>query len=129
MSNEQLPISPVVNNETAPFWDAANEDRLMVKKCLDTGKYFHPPRTFSPFTGSAQTEWIEASGTGTVYSFSISSRTGEPHCIAYITLTEGPLILSALTDCDFNAVEIGKKVRVKFVPSANGQKIPMFTLA
>ncbi len=121
------PLSPEPNAETAPFWAAANENRLLLKRCLGTGKPFHPPRTISPFTGLAQTEWMEASGRGTVYSFSVSARRGPPHCIAYVTLDEGPIILSALVDCDLDTVRIGQSVRVVFVESANGQRVPMFT--
>ena len=129
MTSATVSVAPEVNPETAPFWDAANDDKLMLKRCLDTGKAFYPPRTLSPFTGSAQTEWLEASGTGTVYSFSVSKRTEVPQCIAYIELTEGPIILSALTECDFDTVQIGQSVRVAFTPGPNGQKVPLFTLA
>jgi hypothetical protein len=121
------PTAPEVNEETAPFWQAANEERLILRRCKTTGKAFHPPRTFSPFTGLAQTDWIEASGKGIVYSFSVSSRRGPPHCIAYVTLEEGPTLLSNLIDCDPEAVAIGQAVRVVFIASASGQRVPMFT--
>lgn len=127
MAHSLLPPAPQPNAETAAFWAAANEDRLLLKRCLHTAKAFHPPRTHSPFTGLTQTEWIEASGTGTVYSFSVSERQGSPHCIAYITLAEGPTVLSRVIDCDLSALRIGQAVRVVFVPSASGQKVPMFT--
>lgn len=126
MTSTQLPLAPEPNVETAAFWDAANEGRLLLKRCLGTGKVFHPPRTISPFTGLSATEWTEASGMGTLYSFSVTKRHGTTHCIAYVELAEGPIILSALTDCDFDNVRIGQPVRAVFVPSASGQLIPMF---
>lgn len=126
MTSAQLPPAPEPNPETVVFWEAANEGRLLLKRCLGSGKAFHPPRTISPFTGHAETEWIEAGGTGTVYSFSVTRRHGSTHCIAYVELAEGPIILSALTDCDFDEVRIGRPVRVVFVPSTSGQLIPMF---
>lgn len=125
----QAPPSPEINTETAAFWAAANEGRLLLRRCLDTAKPFHPPRTHSPFTGLAHTDWIEASGCGTVYSFSVSTRPQGPHCITYVQLQEGPIVLSNLVDCDLDAVRIGQSVRVVFVPSANGQCVPMFTPA
>jgi uncharacterized OB-fold protein len=30
--------SPEPNNETAEFWAAANENRLILRRCKDTGK-------------------------------------------------------------------------------------------
>jgi uncharacterized OB-fold protein len=126
MSIAHLPPSPEPNAETAPFWEAANESRLLLKRCLTTGKAFHPPRSISPFTGLAQTEWIEASGAGTVYSFSVSMRQETPHCIAYVTLEEGPTVLSCIIDYDPSGLHIGQPVHVVFVPSTNGQMVPMF---
>jgi uncharacterized OB-fold protein len=127
MTDLQLPPSPEPNAETLPYWTAANEGRLLLKRCLGTGKTFYPPRTISPFTGLAETDWIEASGAGTVYSFSTLVRQSIPQCIAYIRLEEGPIILSNLIDCDPDSVYIGQPVRVTFVASASGQQIPMFT--
>ncbi|AUQ52478.1 putative nucleic-acid-binding protein containing a Zn-ribbon (plasmid) [Phaeobacter inhibens] len=127
MTESRLPTSPEMTEETATFWQAANEGRLLVKHCLGSGRAFHPPRNISPFTGLAETEWRDASGTGVIYSFSVMRRHEAEHCIAYVQLSEGPIILSALTDCNFDRVEIGQLVRVVFVPTANGQMVPMFT--
>ncbi|WP_217703169.1 Zn-ribbon domain-containing OB-fold protein [Celeribacter sp. HF31] len=125
---EQNPITaPEPTAETAAYWDAADEGRLVLKRCLGTGKAFHPPRKISPFTGRDDTDWIEAEGTGEVYALSVSTRQGAEHCIAYIALTEGPIILSALTRCDLSAAKIGQRVRVVFEPCANGRRVPMFT--
>lgn len=126
MTGQTLPTAPEPTAETAAYWEAANEGRLLLKRCVGTGKAFHPPRTISPFTGLAETEWSEATGTGKLYSFSVTKRHGTTHCIAYIELVEGPIILSTLTDCDFDSVRIGQSVRVVYVPSASGQLVPMF---
>lgn len=124
---KKLHPTPEINPETEIFWQAANEERLLLKRCVETGKAFHPPRTFSPFSGLAKTEWIEASGNGTVYSFSVTMRNNIPHCIAYIELDEGPIILSILIECDFEQISIGQKVCVAFASCVNGQKVPVFT--
>ncbi|MCE8547939.1 OB-fold domain-containing protein [Ruegeria pomeroyi] len=116
-----------MTEDTAYFWQAANEGRLLLKHCLGSGQAFYPPREISPFTGLAKTEWRDACGRGTVYSFSVTQRHGSEHCIAYVQLVEGPIVLSALTDCDFDKVQIGQPVRVVFVATANGQLVPMFT--
>jgi len=129
MSEEGHITAPEPNADTIPYWEAANEGRLILKRCLGTDKAFHPPRDHSPYTGQAETDWIEASGAGTLYSFSVSKRQGFDHCIAYVELAEGPIILSALTECNFDTLEIGQPVRVVFVASETGQMVPMFTSA
>lgn len=123
---DRIPLSPQIWPETAPYWDAANAGRLLLRRCLDTGRAYHYPRPHSPFTGSANTEWMEASGKGTVYSFSVLPRAQPPYCIAYVELAEGPIMLSNLLTDDFASLRIGQPVQVRFVASADGQLVPMF---
>jgi len=123
----RVPASPEITSETAPYWQAANEGRLLLRRCKLTGKAYHYPREHSPFVGGTDTEWITASGLGRVYSFSVQVRAKPAYCIAYVELDEGPLMLSNLCAVDFDKVTIGQRVQAVFVASANGQKIPMFT--
>jgi len=129
MSEQNSITSPEPTVETAAYWEAANAGRFILKRCQSTGKAFFPPRNHSPFTGLAETDWIDASGTGTLYSFSVMRRKDSVSCIAYVELSEGPIIQSAIKDCDFDSLEIGQTVQVLFVPSENGQMVPMFTAA
>jgi uncharacterized OB-fold protein len=118
--------APHINAENAPFWAAANQERLLLRRCLDTGKPYYYPRDHSPFTGSTHTDWIVASGDGTLYSFSYSSRDNQIHCIAYITLDEGPTMLSVISCEDPQQLRIGQRVKVAFAASPTGQKVPIF---
>ena len=45
---------------------------------------------------------------------------------AYVTLEEGPTVMTNLVDCDLDAIEIGQAVEVTFRPADDGQAIPMF---
>ena len=38
-------------------------------------------------------------------------RAPEPYVIAYVTLAEGPTMLTSLVECDFDALAIGQAVR------------------
>lgn len=122
----RIPPSPQVWPETAEYWAAANEGRLLLRRCCDTDRAYHFPRLHSPFTGSFNTEWFEASGTGTLYAFSVLPRAQPPYCIAYVELAEGPIMLTNILTDDFDSLRIGQPVRVQFVPSADGQRVPMF---
>ncbi len=119
--------SPEPNTETRPYWDAAKEGRLLVKRCTACGEPFHYPREICPFCDSSETVWSEAKGDGTVYSYSIMRRAEPPYCIAFVTLAEGITMMSNIVDCDIDAVRIGDPVKVVFKPSADGQPVPMFT--
>ena len=123
---QRTPPGPAVSPETEAFWEAANESRLLLRRCLDTGKAYFPPHERSPFTGSANTEWFDASGEATLYAHSVLVRTDVPYCLAYVTLTEGPIILSNICTDDFDQLEIGQPLEVVFVDSTTGQKVPAF---
>ena len=60
---------PPVNPETKPFWDAAAEGRLIVKHCTACHRPHHYPRTICPSCGNEATEWRNASGRGTIYTY------------------------------------------------------------
>ena len=82
---------PQLNEGDAPYFEAATQGKLLVKYCNDCKQYHHYPRPLCPFCFSDKTEWREAKGTGTVYSFSITRVPGPiPYAIAYVTLDEGP---------------------------------------
>jgi uncharacterized protein len=121
--------APQTNPENKPYWDAASEGRLLVKRCRACGEAHHYPRALCPFCFSDDTEWRDASGRDTIYSYSVMRRAPVPYAIAYVTLEEGPTMMTNLVDCDFDALEIGQAVKVVFTPTDGGPPMPMFTPA
>lgn len=121
--------APVLSPETKPYWDAAAKGKLLIKKCNACGELHHYPRSICPFCFSADTTWVEASGKGTVYSYSVMRRVPAPYVVAYVTLAEGPTMITNIVDCDPNALKIGQAMKVTFKPSDGGLLVPMFTPA
>jgi len=129
MSERTIP-APAVNPEIRPYFDAAAQGRLLVKRCADCGRHHHYPRAICPHCFSERTEWHEAKGTGTVHTYSVLRRgVPVPYCIAYVTLDEGVSMMTNIVDCDLDAVRIGQPVRVVFKPTDGGPPVPMFTPA
>ena len=63
-------ISPNTEDpESAPFFAAAREHRLVVRQCLDCGNGIHTPSVHCPFCGSWNTEWGPSTGDATLYSW------------------------------------------------------------
>jgi len=48
--------------------------------------------------------------------------------MAYVRLQEGISMLTHLTNCDFDAIRIGQKVKVVFQETQDGQKTHLFKL-
>jgi uncharacterized OB-fold protein len=126
MAGERKIPAPVPNPETQEFWDAAQEGRFLIRHCSACGRAHWYPRAICPFCFSNRTEWREASGRGTVYSFTVMRRAPEPYAIAYVTLEEGPAMMTNIVECDFARLAIGQPVQVSFRPTEGGPPVPVF---
>ena len=121
--------APPINSETQHFWDAAGQGKLLYKKCAACGEPHFYPRPHCPFCFSDQVEWQEASGRGTVYTYSVMRRAPVPYAIAYVTLAEGPTMMTNIVDCDLDGIKIGQKVKLVFKPTEGGAPVPCFAPA
>ena len=120
--------TPDTNPETKPFFDGSAAGKFMVRRCTVCKKVHWYPRAMCPFCFSDCT-WEEASGKGKIYSLSVMKRGEAPYAIAYVTLAEGPSMMTNIVDCDLDALKIGQDVKVKFIPTEDGPPMPFFTPA
>jgi uncharacterized OB-fold protein len=118
--------APPMSPENAAFWEAAKAGNFLLRKCNDCGRPHWYPRVLCPFCMSERTEWVAASGKGRIYSYSIMRRAPVPYAIAYVTLAEGPVMMTNIVECDFEALRIGQEVTLCFVPSEGGPPVPCF---
>ena len=127
---ERKIANPEFNPGDKEYFDAAAEGKLMLKKCGDCGEVHHYPRAICPFCWSDKVSWVQAKGTGVIYTYSVTRRGGPvPYCIAYVTLDEGPKMMTNIVDTDLDTIKIGQKVKVVFKKSENGTSVPMFAPA
>ncbi len=124
---ERKIIAPPVNPETKAFWDAAAEGKLLIKKCTACGEVHFYPRTNCPFCFSDKTEWQQVSGNATIYTYSVMRRAPIPYAIGYVTLAEGPTMMTNIVDCDLDGIRIGQAVKLVWKASDGGPPVPMFT--
>src|SRR6202050_851095 len=121
--------APIITSETEAFWNAARERRFVVPTCGACSKAHWYPRAICPFSGSDKVECRNASGRGTIYTFSVMRRAKEPYAIAYVTLAEGPTMMTNIVDCDFHKLGIGQGVSVIFKDTEGGTPVSMFNPA
>jgi uncharacterized OB-fold protein len=124
---EMLTFSaPAVNPETRPFWDACNDGKLLVGRCTTCRKHHYYPRPFCPHCGGDKVEWVEAEGTGQVYSYTVMRRFEPVRVLCMVELAEGVRMMTVLRTAEPDAVRIGLPVSLAFAESAGGQKLPVF---
>jgi len=128
MADEFIPESPVRNPETAPFFDAAREGRLLIKRCDGCGQAFFYPRALCPFCMS-ESAWADAAGTGVIYSYSEVHMRGDSYVLGMVSLDEGPTMMTNLRFPDPSAIQVGARVRVEFVDTNGEEKLAIFVPA
>ena len=128
---EQM-IRPAASRDTAFFWDGINAHELRIQKRPD-GTLQHPPAPALWNEKDVPTDYVVASGKGTVFSFvvhhapQVHGRT-LPFVIALVELEEGVRMLGELRGIDPAKVEIGMDVRATYIDFPAGESGPAWTL-
>jgi uncharacterized OB-fold protein len=122
--------APAVTLETQAFFDAAAEGKFLIKRCKACGEAHWYPRFLCPVCHSDDVHWEESAGTGVIYTYSVMHRspTG-PYAIGYVTLDEGPSMMTNFVDVAPDGLSIGMKVKVRFQPTEGGPPVPVFAPA
>ena len=127
---------PNPNGDSLPYWTAARERRLLIRQCKVCNARHFMPRHLCPHCWSDQLEWIESSGGGVVYSFSIVHRAPTavfaahaPYVIALIDLDDGPRMFANVVGATALDVEIGDRVSLTFEDRGDGAMLPQFVRA
>jgi uncharacterized protein len=120
-----------VTDDSAVFWDAAAEHRLVAQRCGSCGALRHPPRPMCPHCSSLQFGALELSGRGTLYSFAVLHHPQHPAfeypvLAALVDLDEGIRMVSNLVNVDPTAIEIGMRLEVTFAATADDRSVPVF---
>ena len=117
MSDER-PL-PTPDPGTTRFWEGTRGHKLLLPRCQDCGELHFYPRTLCPHCGSARLDWTEASGRGSVYSYTVVHRPPSaafkamvPYVVAVVELEEGPHLMTNIGGCAPENVRIGMPVVV-----------------
>ena len=119
-----------MTDDSAVFWDAAAEHRLVAQRCAGCGVLRHPPRPMCPHCRSLEFEVAELSGRGTLYSYALLHHPQHPAfdypvLAALVDLDEGIRLVSNLVEIDTADIEIGMRLEVTFVATAEDRAVPV----
>jgi uncharacterized protein len=114
---------PTIDTASAPYWTAAREGRLLIAKCESCGRVHHYPRPFCPHCWSEDVHPVQASGTGTLYTFSTvyvndlaPFKERLPYVAAIVELDEGPRLMTTIEGVGPDALRVGMRVTATFRP-------------
>lgn len=116
------------NFDAAPFWEAAKAGQLVVARCSDCSRAHYYPREICPFCRSASIVFEPASGRGKIYSLTVSKKPDQTRVVAYVTLDEGPTLMSKIVDAP-ETIAIADTVYVGFEQQPDGMTVPVFRVS
>ena len=92
--------------ETAKFWEGSEQGKLFIQRCSDSSAHYFPPSPVCPKCSGKQVAWVQASGRGSLYSFTIAQTpwpywpVQQPMSVALVDLAEGVRLISTVVDCE-----------------------------
>jgi uncharacterized OB-fold protein len=128
---------PHANALIQPFWDNALKGVLSATRCRNCGTCILPPQPRCFVCQHKEFDWIELSGFGTIYTFTVVRHPLRPELKAVVPYVAGIIELDGtqgagarlqanIINCDPEKVRIGDKVRVVFDKVSDTLAVPRF---
>ena len=125
-------LRPSWSRDSAFFWEGVAAHELRIQR-RDDGSLQHPPVPAIWKDKTQTTDYVVASGTGTVFSYVVHHAPkvpgrSLPFVIALVELDEGVRMLGELRGVDPDAVQVGMAVRATFLDFPAGDAGPAWSL-
>jgi uncharacterized OB-fold protein len=129
-SSAQIPL-PRPTPLSKPHWDGCREGVLRVQRCGDCDAFVFIPKPVCGGCLGTNLRWVESSGRGTLYSYSIVHRPQQPtfevpYTVAIVELEEGWHMLTNLLGVGPDDIEIGMSLEVSFERKSDEITLPYF---
>jgi uncharacterized OB-fold protein len=126
-SRKMTPPAELDNPDSREYRRGLSEGRVVLQQCVSCGAAQFPPRVICIRCGSGDTNWIDASGRGTIYAVTVCTRAAEPEfeellpiASALIDLEEGVRVLARCVG-SIEQAKTGGVVRVSPGRSPSGK--------
>ena len=127
-------IEPPVTPLAEPYWNATRRNELVAQRCQDCDRFVWYPREACPGCLSADLEWAPLSGAGTIYTFNVMRKPGNPmmgdevpYIIALVDLDEGIRMTTNVVGTELGSLRCDQRVQVDWsVELSDGRRLPVF---
>ena len=115
-----------------PFWEACRDGRFLLHRCGVCGRSYWPASRCVDH-GDRDMTWVEASGRGLLYTYTIlhhaytpEMKGKTPYVVGVVKLEEGPFFHTNIVECAPTAAAVDMPLEVVMAPHPNGMTLPMF---
>jgi uncharacterized OB-fold protein len=123
---------PAPDNASRHYWQSAADGRLVVQRCTSCAAFQFYPRALCT-SCAGETEWVEASGRGTLHTYTIIRQNRSPafaalspYAVGIVELDEGVRMMSNIVDCDVEELQVGMALEVVLVKAADDVGLPFW---
>jgi uncharacterized protein len=123
---------PAPDNASRHYWQSAAEGRLVVQRCTSCGVYQFYPRALCA-SCAGETEWVEASGRGSLHTFTVIRQNRSeafaalsPYAVGIVELEEGVRMMSNIVECDVEELQVGMALEVLILKAADDVGLPFW---
>lgn len=119
-------LLPVITEFEKPFWDALQNEKLLVQKCSDCGNIQFPPSPVCTNCMSSNVNWAECSGKAKLWSkvtfhkSYLKPYSDVPYTVGLAKLEEGHIVTGRLADEYKDTIKIDDDVKIDFCKTADG---------
>jgi uncharacterized OB-fold protein len=124
---------PRVTETTRPYWEGAQQGKLLLQRCRRCQSTIHYPRPWCPACWATELDWVEAAGRGRVLTFTVVHQApfeayaeDVPYVLAVVRLEEGPQMMANVLGVEPGAMRVDLPVRVVFEQRSGGFRVPQF---
>ena len=124
---------PEPTTESRPYWDGLKGHRLLFQRCVTCQTLRHYPRPVCDNCFSSEYDWLEATGQGKVYSWTVNHhafhhafKNEVPFITVTVDMEEGVRMQAPLTIKEPKLLSIGLAVRVMYDDINKDLTLPRF---
>jgi len=94
--------------------------RLEANQCEKCNKKYFPPRLVCPECGNRDLKKTKIAEKGKIISYTIirvppsQYKDQAPYAVGVVKMEDGVKVMGQIVDCDFEALEVGKQVKIEF---------------
>jgi uncharacterized protein len=123
---------PQPDHASRHYWQSAADGHLVLQRCAGCHQFqFYPRALCSSCAG--ETEWVSASGRGTLYTYTVIRQNRSkafaalsPYAVGIVELDEGVRMMSNIVDCDVEDLRVGMPLEVLIVRATDDVGLPFW---
>jgi len=123
---------PRPDHASRHYWQSAADGTLVLQRCTQCDQFQFYPRSLCA-TCAGDTEWVPASGRGTLYTYTVIRQNRaeafadlSPYAVGIVELDEGVRMMSNIVDCAIDALVVGMPLEVVILRAADDVGLPFW---